>query len=124
MIDFHNAEFLKLAPADAARAQSSIRDLLIPGESVEYAFKTVRDSVIFTSRRIIAANVQGITGRKVDYTSLLYSKIQSFSVESAGTLDLDCELTLWFSGLGRVKFDFIRGVDVLELSRFIAQAVL
>ena len=124
MIDFHNAEFLKLTSADAVRAESSVRDLLISGESVIYAFKTVRDSVIFTSHRIIAANVQGITGRKVDYTSLPYSKIQSFSVESAGTLDMDSELTLWFSGLGQVKFDFIRSVDVCEISRLIAQSVL
>ena len=124
MIDFKNAEFLKLAPADAARAESSVRDLLISGECVEYAFKTVRDSVIFTTHRVIAANVQGITGRKVDYTSMPYSKIQAFSVESAGTFDLDCELTLWFAGLGQVKFDFVRGTDVSELSRMIAQAVL
>jgi hypothetical protein len=64
----------------------------------------LRDYVAFTSKRIVAVNVQGMTGK--DFTSLPYSKIQAFSIESAGTFDLDAELELWFSGLGKVKFEF------------------
>ncbi len=71
------------------------------------AFQTIRDMVVFTNKRIIAINVQGITGKKKDFTSLPYSKVQAFSVETAGTLDLDCEMELWFSGLGAVKFEFV-----------------
>jgi Bacterial PH domain len=73
---------------------------------------------------LIALNVQGITGKKRDYTSLPYSKIQSFSVETAGTFDLDAELELWFSGLGKVKLEFKGGVDIRSIGRLIADHVL
>ena len=124
MIDFKNAEYLKLAPIDPKQGASMAGQLLIPGEQIVAAFKTIRDAVIFTDRRIIAINVQGITGKKVDYTSLPLSRIQAFSVETAGTFDLDSELILWFSGLGRVKMEFTRGVDIEAMGRFIAGAVL
>ena len=124
MIDFKNAEYLKLAPIDAAAAQEKLAPLLIPDEHVVAAFKAIRDSIIFTDKRIIAVNVQGITGKKTDYTSLPYTKIKSFSVETAGTFDLDSELTLWFSGLGLVRFEFTRGVDITQLNAIIARAVL
>lgn len=69
-------------------------------------FKAVRDFVVFTDKRLVAVNVQGITGKKRDFTSLPYSKIQAFSIETAGTFDLDAELDLWFSGLGKVRLEF------------------
>lgn len=60
----------------------------------------MREYVVFTSKRVIAVNVQGITAKKKDYTSLPFTKVQAFSLETAGTFDLDAELELWFSGLG------------------------
>jgi len=75
------------------------------------SFKGMRDSVVFTNKRLIAINVQGLTGKKRDYTSLPYSKIQAWSIETAGRFDLDAELELWFSGLGRVRLDFKGQVD-------------
>ena len=124
MIDFKNAEYLKLSRVDPARAQQAVADLLIPGESVAAAFKGIRDSVIFTTHRVLSANVQGITGKKTDYTSLPYKRIQAFSVETAGVVDLDTELEIWLSGLGKVRFEFTRGTDVYALSRLIGQAIL
>lgn len=76
--------------------------------------------MVFTNKRIIAVNVQGITGKKRDYSSLPYSKVTAFSVESAGTFDLDAELELYFSGLGKVKFDFSGQTDIRGISRLIA----
>ena len=70
--------------------------LVIDGEHIVSCFKAVRDFVVFTNKRLIAVNVQGITGKKRDFTSLPYSKIQAFSVESSGSSDLDAELDLWF----------------------------
>jgi hypothetical protein len=61
----------------------------------------VRDFVVFTDKRLIAVNVQGMTGKKRDFTSLPYSKIQAFPIETADSFDLDAELDLWFSGLGK-----------------------
>lgn len=122
MIDFKNGSFLKLK-ADNAYSQIA-SDLLVPGEAVVASFKALRDGVVFTNKRIIAVNVQGITGKKKDFTSLPYSKIVAFSVETAGTFDLDAELELWFSGLGKVKFDFTGRTDVALLARMIAEYVL
>lgn len=96
----------------------------MPGESIVMAFKGMRDSVTLTDKRLIALNVQGMTGKKRDWSSLPYSKIQAFSVESAGTFDLDSELELWFSGLGRVKLEFARGIDIRVIGRFIGERVL
>lgn len=79
---------------------------------------------MFTNKRIFAINVQGITGKKNDFSSLPYSKIQAYSVETAGVIDLDSELELWFSGLGKVKFEFIAQADVAEICRMISEKVL
>lgn len=124
MIDFKNAEYLKLTKISDDKGEKEIRKILLDDESVVCAFKSIRDSVVFTTHRIIAVNVQGITGKKVDYTSLPYSKIQAFSTETAGVFDLDGELEIWFSGLGRVKFEFSRGVDIAMLNKLIAKACL
>lgn len=124
MIDFNNATFIKLNPWDLASAQKDLQQILHPDEQIYLAFKGMRDSVTFTSKRIIALNVQGMTGKKKDYTTLPYSKIQAYSVETAGTLDLDSELILWFSGLGKVKLDFGRGVDIYTINRLLGDTVL
>ena len=88
------------------------------------SFQTVRDGVVFTNKRIFAINVQGITGKKKDFTSLPYSKIQAFSVETAGILDLDSELDLWFAGMGHVRFEFVSRADVSGICRIISGFVL
>ena len=98
--------------------------MFVSGEEMIASFKTIRDGVVFTTKRIFAINVQGITGKKVDYTSLPYSKIQAFSVETAGVIDLDSELELWFSGLGKVKFDFVSQADVSRICKMISERVL
>jgi len=124
MIDFQNAVFLKLRPVADSTFSSEIEPMFIPGETILSSFQTVRDGVVFTNKRIFAINVQGITGKKKDFTSLPYSKIQAFSVETAGVLDLDSELELWFSGMGRIKFEFVSRADVSGICRIISGFVL
>ncbi|WP_313811514.1 PH domain-containing protein [Glutamicibacter sp.] len=124
MIDFNNSSVFKLGPHDVAQIAPEVTPLLLQGEELHAAFKGSRDYVVFTSKRLIAVNVQGITGKKRDYTSLPYSKIQSFSVETAGTFDLDAELDMWFSGLGKVRLEFKGQVDIRALSQLIASYVL
>ena len=124
MIDFANASFVKLNLRDPADAHAELADLLLHDEQVLVAFRGMRDSVTFTSKRILALNVQGMTGKKRDYTSLPYSRIQAFSVETAGTFDRDTELEMWFSGLGRVKLEFGSSVDIRGLSRLLAERCL
>ena len=124
MIDFNNATFVKMNPRDTGEAARELADILVAGEQVYLAYKGMRDSVTFTDKRIVALNVQGLTGKKKDYTTLMYSRIQAFSVETAGSIDLDSELELWFSGLGKVKFEFGRSVDIRTLGRLLADKTL
>lgn len=98
--------------------------MLVSGESIISSYQTVRDGVVFTNKRIFAINVQGITGKKKDFTSLPYSKIQAFSVETAGVFDFDSELELWFNSLGNVHFEFMSDCDVAEICNMISQRVL
>ncbi len=98
--------------------------MLVQKEEILFTYKTIRDGIVFTNKRVIAMNIQGITGKKKDYTSLPYSKIQAYSVETAGSIDLDCELSLWFSGLGSVKFEFTGNSDVIEINKYISEYVL
>jgi hypothetical protein len=124
VIDFSNGTLFKLAQCDPAEIAPQISGLLLEGEQILVAAKTIRDFVVFTDKRILAVNVQGMTGKKRDFTSMPYSKIQAFSVETAGTFDLDAELELWFSGLGKVKFEFKGRFDITYLGRLIAHHVL
>lgn len=124
MIDFQNGTFFKLSPIDPQSLAQEIAPILVPDEEVLSAFKGIRDSVLFTNKRVIAINVQGMTGKKRDYTSLPYSKVQAFSVETAGTFDLDAELDLTFSGLGTVRFEFKGQVDIRAMAQLIGSYVL
>ncbi len=122
MIDFQNASFFKLKPTSNNDYLSLIQPMFVDGEQIIQSFRGIRDGVVFTNKRIFAINVQGITGKKKDFTSLPYSKIQAFSVETAGVLDLDSELELWFSGMGKVKF--VARANVSDICRMISSLVL
>lgn len=124
MIDFSNGSVFKLSAGKDADGREAVLGLLVPGEQVTGYFKAVRDSVVFTDKRIIAINVQGLTGKKKDYTSLPFSKVQAFSIETAGSFDLDAELELWFSGLGKVRLEFKGEVDIRGIGQTIAGYVL
>ena len=124
MIDFNNASFVKLRPVNDNAFEKKIAPLLISGEEIVRSFQGLRDGVVFTNLRIITINIQGITGKKTDFTSLPYSKIQAFSVETAGMFDLDSELELWFSGMGCIKLEFIGSTDVAHLCKMISEKVL
>ncbi len=124
MIDFSNAYFMKMKPTDNNTYAKIVEPLFVPGEFIIGCYQSIRDGVVFTDKRIIAINVQGLTGKKKDFTSLPYSKIQAYSVETAGVLDTDCELDLWFSGLGKVRFEFIHTMNIADICRLISEKVL
>ncbi|MDQ4137719.1 MAG: PH domain-containing protein [Actinomycetota bacterium] len=124
MIDFQNGSLFKLAQCNPADVAPLIEPILVDGEQTMVAAKALRDYVVFTNKRLLAVNVQGMTGKKRDITSLPYSKIQSWSVETAGTFDLDAELEIWFSGLGKVRLEFRGRFDVTYLNRLISSFVL
>lgn len=124
MIDFKNAEYLKLKPVNDSAYADFITPMFVDGEKIISTYQAIRDGVVFTNKRIMVVNVQGITGKKKDCTSLPYSKIQSYSVETAGHLDLDSELELWFSGLGKIKLEFVSRANVAEICKMISAHVL
>lgn len=124
MIDFQNSKAIKLTAVNNSTFADKLSPMLIAGENIFQSFKAIRDGVVFTDKRIFVINVQGVTGKKVDYTCLPYSKIQAYSVETAGTIDLDAELELWFSGLGKVRLEFVTKADVAQICRFISEKVL
>ena len=124
MIDFKNATYFKLKAINNSEGEKARSAMLVDGENIMSTFQTVRDMVIFTNKRIVSVNIKGLTGTKKDYTSLPYSKIQAFSVETAGILDLDCELELWFSGLGKVRFEFKSNFDIAEFNKILSNYIL
>ena len=124
MIDFKNDSVFKLKKVETAKFREEMSSLLVEGEKIIGAYQDVRDHVVFTDKRIISVNVQGITGKKKDFTTLPYSKISVFSIETAGTVDLESELELYYSGVGRVKFEFRGSSDIVEIGRIISQYAL
>ncbi len=116
----------KLGEIKIDEVKDSIADLLLEGEKVIAAFKTLyeEDTVAFTDKRVIVCTPSGVMGKKTDFTSLPYSKIQGFSVETAGAFDSDAEMVLSFLGLGHVKFGFEGHADVAMLARTIGGFVL
>ncbi len=118
MIDFDNKAIFKLKQ-DPEYAEK-VSELLLDGEDVIDSYKSMRDGVVFTNKRLIAVNVQGITGSKKDFTSLPYKNIVAYSVETSGTFDLDAELEIYFSALGKVKFEFSGNTGIIEIAKNIA----
>jgi hypothetical protein len=124
MIDFQKSVLFKLDPIPTNEILEPINRFLIDGEEVLSAFRTMRDQLVFTNKRIIAANVQGFTGKKTDYTSIPYSKVQTFSVETAGVLDRDCELEIYISAVGKIRFEIRGGFDIVTFNKVLSQYVL
>lgn len=99
------------------------RQIVVPGEEPIVAFKTYRDSAIFTTRRLIVRDAQGIRGKKVEMYSLPYSSINMWSTENAGTLDFNAEIELW-TRAGCIKIKIGRGLDVRKVDALIGRCVL
>ena len=101
-----------------------VQDLLVDGEVAIAAYKTVRDSAIFTNKRLIVRDAQGLTGKKVEVYSLPYSSINMWSTENSGKLlDLTSELELW-TRAGHIKISLNRNCDIRKLDKLLANAIL
>ena len=125
MIDFNGSGFFsRLKKVDNHVFEDMIAGILVEHEQIVGSYQSVRDGVVFTTKRIIAINVQGITGKKKDFTSIPYSKITTFSLETAGVLDLDAELEIYMSAVGKVKFEFTGTTNVTEICKLISTYAL
>ena len=109
---------------DPATAQQDYARLLGQGERVHAAYLLIRDTILFTDCRLLLVDKQGITGKKVEYHSVPYRSITHFSVETAGTFDLDAELKIWVSGTAApIQKTFTKGVDIYEVQAILTQFV-
>lgn len=105
--------------------QAEYQDMLCDGEIIEQAFKVIRDKWVFTNKRLIIQDTQGVTGKKREYLSIPYRSVERFSIETAGTLDMDAELKLWIRGLdGPLQQEFGAGTHLKSIQKLLAQHVL
>ena len=105
-------------------AQAEISRVLLPGEDVHRAYRVIRDSFIFTSKRLVLVDRQGMTGKKVSFMSIPYKTIRLFSVETAGTFDMDSELKIWIAGLpAPLQYQFPKGDTIYDVHAALAHYV-
>lgn len=123
---FFSALLDNASVAQPADLQSEYGVLLANGESIEIGFKLMRDVFVFTNKRLILVDKQGITGKKVEYLSIAYKSISRFAIETAGHLDLDAELKIWVSSevAPSITRKFTKQVNIYDVQKVLAQHVL
>ena len=106
--------------------QAEYEVIFIEGEEVEIGFKLIRDVFIFTNKRLIVVDKQGITGRKIEYLTILYKSISRFSIETSGHFDLDAELKIWISSenVPSVSKKFNKTVNIYDLQKVLANHLM
>ncbi len=111
---------------DNDKVEEQLRDILIPNEQVELAFSLVRDLIVFTEKRLILVDKQGVTGKKTSYKSLPYRSISRFTVETSGHFDLDAELKIWISSAMEPAeiLQFKSDKNIVQIQQALAAAVL
>ena len=109
---------------DPAKVQGEFAQILAPNERVEKASVLIRDSFVFTDKRLAFVNRQGLSGKKVEYHSIPYKSITYFSIETAGTFDLDAELKIWITGNpAPLQKTFNRKLSIYEVQAVLASYV-
>jgi len=110
---------------DVSKVQADLAPLLVEGENIEVAFQIIRDQIIFTNKRLITIDKQGLTAKKVDYRSIPYDKIVQFSKESAGVLDLDAELKIWIASTAEpLKFEYSKDAPINVVYSLLSEKIL
>lgn len=117
------SKFSVIAKVDSNDCKEIFDPFLAPDEQIILSYKNVRDKVVFTSKKLICYDVQGLTGTKKEYHFFPYSKITSFSVETAGFFDFDSDFKIWASGIGCFEIKFGRKLDVKEIGSFLASKI-
>jgi hypothetical protein len=110
---------------DASTLQTEFAQVLTPGERVEKAYQLIRDTFVFTDKRLIFVNRQGVTGKKVSYVSIPYRNVTRFSIETAGTFDLEAELRIWLTGNPEpIQLQFNKRLSIYTVQSVLAGYVL
>lgn len=120
-----NTIFGNASEMNAESLQKEFGPLLCEDEHIDRAYKVIRDKWIFTNKRLIIQDVQGVTGKKREYMSIPYRSVERFSVETAGTFDMDAELKIWIRGSqAPLEQNFGKDSNLSELQRVLAQYIL
>lgn len=109
---------------DLNQASQLFAEFLVEGEVIELAYTHARDKVVFTSKKIICYDVQGFTGSKKEFRFFPYSKISSFSVETAGFFDGDSDFKIWVSGVGVFGIKFAKQLNIKKVGAFLSRKVI
>jgi hypothetical protein len=110
---------------EVSEIQEDFSQVLSGSERIEKAYRLIRDLFVFTDKRLILVDKQGLTGSKVEYHSLPYKSITHFSVETAGQFDLDAELKIWISGSPMpIQKQFNKNLNIYEAQSVLAGYVL
>jgi hypothetical protein len=110
---------------DTKKFFSDYGQLLVDGEIIEVGFVVIRDTFLFTNKRLILVDIQGISGRQIEYLSIPYSKITRFSVQTGESFDLNAELKLWIgSDTIPLEKKFNKDVSVYDVQKVLASRVL
>jgi hypothetical protein len=111
---------------DIAKTQADMAQVLVEGEQIQVAFKVVRDLYLFTDKRLLLVDKQGITGKKTEFRSLPYKSITQFSLETAGGIfDEDADLKIWISGQAApMQKKLSKKVNFMHLQQVLAWYVL
>ena len=110
---------------DVERLEQEFSTLLVEGEVIEHAYRVLRDLIVFTDRRLVLVDKQGLTGKKREYVSVPYGSITRFSKETAGRFDMDAEVKLWLRGESTpMKFEFRKDRNVHDVYRILSSYVL
>lgn len=125
-ISFNQESTWNLKPISVDAVRSEVNGLLVRDEEVVMAFQTIRDQLVFTNKRIISIDVQGLTGKRKSFSIMPYSKIQYFSIQTPGFGELipDSELFVVFSDSFTARFEFKGNVDIGKIGRVISEYVL
>ena len=125
-VNFNQDSVFNLKPISNDEVRGEVDGLLIADEKVEFAFKTIRDQLVFTNKRIISIDVLGITGKRKSFATMPYSKIQYFSIQTPGFMELfpDSELFVMFTNGFTAKFEFKGAVDIGKIGRMLSEYVL
>ena len=125
-ISFNQNSVFNLKPINVEDVRKEVTGLLVKDESVVMACKTIRDQLVFTNKRIISIDVQGLTGKRKSFTTMPYSKVQYFEITTPGFMEIipDSELSIMFNNGFTATFEFKGGVDIGLIGRIISEFVL
>lgn len=126
MISFSENSMVNLQKIENKDINQNANALILEGEEIIGVYKTIRDQIIFTNKRIMTVDVKGITGKRQEIFSLPYSKIQYFGIQTVGFAELipDSELAIFFNNGLKANFEFKGNNDILEIGKNISKYTL